>query len=202
MLPPLQLLHHRLLQELAVDSLHDRLHHQRRRPEYGLFLQLAEDIAAALEHCHSQRPPVVHRDLSSKNVLLGVDGRARVADFGLAATRRRTFLSNDKASCGGCWLALSECLWDESRVQLPGVGGAHAALSTASSGSRHATESCCCCRCCCCRARWALRPSCRQKRCGEGRSQSGPTCSAGQFCYGRCVAEGAAVSCTHQWRGA
>lgn len=60
-------------------------------------MQLAEDIASALEHCHAQRPPVVHRDLSGRNVLLAGDGRsARLADFGLAAAKRRTYLSSDK----------------------------------------------------------------------------------------------------------
>lgn len=64
-------------------------------------MQLAEELASALEHCHAQRPPVVHRDLSGRNVLLGRDGRARLADFGLAAAKRRTFLSSDKVRGGG-----------------------------------------------------------------------------------------------------
>lgn len=87
-------------QELAHGSLHDQLHTLRLRPQYGLLMQLAQDIASALEHCHAQRPPVVHRDLSARNVLLGGDGRARLADFGLAAAKRRTFLSSDKV--GAC----------------------------------------------------------------------------------------------------
>ena len=54
-------------------------------------------MASALAHCHTQRPPLVHRDLSAKNVLLGLaDGRARVADFGLCAAKRHTFLSDDR----------------------------------------------------------------------------------------------------------
>lgn len=64
-------------------------------------VQLAEDIATAMEHCHTRRPPLVHRDLSARNVLLGLDGRARVADFGLALAKRRTFLSSDKAGGAG-----------------------------------------------------------------------------------------------------
>ena len=172
-----------LLQELAADSLHDRLHHQRRRPEYGLFLQLAEDIAGALEHCHSQRPPVVHRDLSAKNVLLGLDGRARVADFGLAATRRRTFLSNDKASSSGRvlpgWhcLYVGACLWDGS----VSCQGWEVLMQCCPAQEMQQSQSCRCR----CRVRWALRPSCRRKRCGEGRSLRGLTSSVSACCCGR-----------------
>ncbi|KAI3435572.1 hypothetical protein D9Q98_001637 [Chlorella vulgaris] len=90
-----------VIQELGAGTLHDQLHQRHCRPQYGLFMQLAEDVAAALAHCHSQRPPVVHRDLSARNVLLGMDGRARLADFGLAAAKRRTYLSLDKTAALG-----------------------------------------------------------------------------------------------------
>lgn len=95
------------LQELAATSLHDQLHERHLRPQWGLFLQLAEDIAAALTHCHAQRPPIVHRDLSAKNILLAADGRARLADFGLAKRRRGDCLSADEVRRvlkGGGWL--------------------------------------------------------------------------------------------------
>ena len=54
-----------VVQELAAGSLHDQLHRCHLRPRYGTLLQLAEDIAAALEHCHMQRPPVVSRHAPS-----------------------------------------------------------------------------------------------------------------------------------------
>ena len=98
------------VQELAVCSVHELLHGQHVRPQYGALMQVAggcnhegsyeatrcrlhdgsapppplcaEDVAAALAHCHARG--VIHRDLSSRNVLLGPDGRARLADFGLS----------------------------------------------------------------------------------------------------------------------
>jgi serine/threonine-protein phosphatase PP1 catalytic subunit len=43
---------------------------------------IAFNIAAALNHLHSMKPPMLHRDVKSANVLLDADGVAKVADFG------------------------------------------------------------------------------------------------------------------------
>jgi serine/threonine protein kinase len=48
------------------------------------FLVLLRTIALAVHHAHSQKPPVVHRDLKPQNVLIDGLGHPCVADFGLA----------------------------------------------------------------------------------------------------------------------
>lgn len=50
-------------------------------------LQLASDVAEALVYVHSFSPPIVHRDLKSRNVLLTTELRAKLTDFGTARTQ-------------------------------------------------------------------------------------------------------------------
>ena len=42
------------------------------------------DVALGLNYLHSQEPPIIHRDLSSNNVLLTSDMKAKISDLGVA----------------------------------------------------------------------------------------------------------------------
>ena len=56
----------------------------------AIALEILADAAQGLEEAHQARNPdgtplgVVHRDVSPQNILVGADGHARVADFGVA----------------------------------------------------------------------------------------------------------------------
>ncbi len=52
------------------------------RPPFGAVLRVMDDILAGLEYCHANS--VIHRDIKPSNIMLTRDGRAKIADFGIA----------------------------------------------------------------------------------------------------------------------
>ena len=63
----------------------------------GIAVEILAQAAQGLHDAHEAQTPagnllgIVHRDISPQNVLVGIDGRARVTDFGVAhALQRRT----------------------------------------------------------------------------------------------------------------
>ena len=70
---------------MSNGNLDNWLHHESRSLSFRERLDIAMDVANALDYLHHQcETPIVHRDLKPSNVLLDEDMVAHVGDFGLA----------------------------------------------------------------------------------------------------------------------
>ena len=80
---------------VSLVALLDALAATGRRLPLDVVAALARDVLAGLEAAHEARGVdgaplgIVHRDVSPQNVLVGIDGRARLIDFGVARSSER-----------------------------------------------------------------------------------------------------------------
>ena len=87
-----------IVMELVDGRSLDAIRQSAPRPSPERVLEWVEQIAEALDAAH--RSGVIHRDVKPANILVGADGRARVADFGIARvaeselTRDGTFVGS------------------------------------------------------------------------------------------------------------
>ena len=63
--------------------------------QYGILRKeisysILHDVALGLSYLHSQTPPIIHRDLSSNNVLLTPNMTAKISDLGVARSLKLT----------------------------------------------------------------------------------------------------------------
>ena len=72
---------------LLMENLHSDLSgFLEAHPQFPLPLKLSilSDVTYGLFYLHTYNPSIVHRDLTARNVLLTSDGRAKIADLGVA----------------------------------------------------------------------------------------------------------------------
>ncbi|MDP2434497.1 MAG: protein kinase, partial [archaeon] len=71
----------------ANGSLCDALFQRKVALPFPRKMAILKDVAQGMNWLHSLRPPLLHRDLKTGNVLLDDQWRAKVSDFGLSAIR-------------------------------------------------------------------------------------------------------------------
>ncbi|KAI3698525.1 hypothetical protein L2E82_42140 [Cichorium intybus] len=81
--------HHRMLvyeymhNGTLRDHIHDRVN--KKHLDWRARLRIAEDSAKGLEYLHTGcNPSIIHRDIKTSNILLDINMRAKVSDFGLS----------------------------------------------------------------------------------------------------------------------
>ncbi|VVB10731.1 unnamed protein product [Arabis nemorensis] len=82
-------------------SLDEQLHGPSRGSAltWHMRMKIALDTARGVEYLHERcRPPVIHRDLKSSNILLGSSFNAKISDFGLAVMVGSHGMNNIKLS--------------------------------------------------------------------------------------------------------
>ncbi len=75
-----------IVTELLECDLAEYIRESESKPKVSFphLVKIALDVAEGLRYLHSPKPPILHRDLASKNVLLTKSMHAKIADLGLA----------------------------------------------------------------------------------------------------------------------
>ncbi|KAK4491471.1 hypothetical protein RD792_002221 [Penstemon davidsonii] len=79
---------------IVYNLLNSNLKQRLKQLNWNERMQIAVDVAKALEYLHSCYPPIIHRDVKSSNILLSVDCKPRLSDFG-AAIVHSNFQNNE-----------------------------------------------------------------------------------------------------------
>ena len=95
--------------ERLLTSLHDLLAPETQPPpgtppplsffKLGLKCSVLHNVASGLDYLHHQTPPIIHRDLSARNILLNSSLVGKLADSGVARIVPRM---RDAADMVGC----------------------------------------------------------------------------------------------------
>lgn len=76
--------------------------------QFGIFEEVliadySQQVLYGLEYLHTLDPPVVHRDIKGSNILLGLDCKAKLADFGCSRRSQQTLTHTMRGSVP--WMA-------------------------------------------------------------------------------------------------
>jgi serine/threonine protein kinase len=72
-----------IVQELMCCSL-DIRNLQRPRLTFQNVVDISLSVSSGLQYLHDRHDPIIHRDLATKNILLGYNGVAKIGDLGVA----------------------------------------------------------------------------------------------------------------------
>ena len=106
-----------LVMERLLTSLHDLLETRRNIP-LGLKHSILYDVARGLSYLHGCSPPLIHRDLSARNVLLNSAMTAKIGDLGVARIVPSLRVATMTKAPGASIYMPPEALEHESRYDM------------------------------------------------------------------------------------
>ena len=93
-----------IMEYMSRGSLYNILHDETCALEWPRILHMLADTAKGMTYLHTCKPPVIHRDLKSHNLLVDEFWRVKVSDFGLSTVFEQT--DQTMAAYGTpCWTA-------------------------------------------------------------------------------------------------
>jgi serine/threonine protein kinase len=101
-----------VMEYVAGESLSKVLIGENRKLPLNAALQFAYEIAEALDYAHSQG--VIHRDIKPANILITEDGRAKIADFGVARLNQDVVLQTGQLVGSPAYMAPEQMLGKEA----------------------------------------------------------------------------------------
>ena len=112
-----------LVMEKLATSLHDILDPEPPPPTkafipVSLKRSILHDVARGISFLHSHTPPIIHRDLSARNVLLNEGMMAKIADLGMARIVPGLRASTMTKAPGASIYMPPEALEDKSRYDV------------------------------------------------------------------------------------
>lgn len=89
-----------VMEYMCMGSLYSVLHEKKIKVDAARKKKWSYAICKGMQYLHESTPPILHRDLSSNNVLIDQRGFAKISDFGLAKVK---FNSRTHSGKGGTY---------------------------------------------------------------------------------------------------
>ena len=102
-----------LVMELMTETLRQYLQRNREQLSRQKQLEICVSIVRGLRFLHTRTPPVVHRDLTDKNVLLDANGVVKISDLGQSRLKTAEYFSTGQP--GAIPFMSPEAMQDPSR---------------------------------------------------------------------------------------